>query len=75
MKNLIYFGIKEIKKIKKNNNLLFFFSKILIVMYFFIFIFTNRTKSFKEQALKSGRKYLNKCLKGLIIKRIPFKIS
>ena len=44
-------------------------------MFYFIFIFTNREKSFKEQALKSGRKYLNKCLKGLIIKKIPIKIS
>jgi len=77
MKNLIYFEIKKIKKIKKINNLLFFFSKILIAIYFFIFIFifTNKTKSFKELVLKSGRKYLNKCLKGLINKRIKIEIS
>jgi glycosyltransferase involved in cell wall biosynthesis len=47
-------------------------------MYFSIFKFDkiNKVKKFtREEAIKSGRIYLNKCLKGLLIKKIPFEIS
>jgi glycosyltransferase involved in cell wall biosynthesis len=46
---------------------LFFFRYIL-------FIFSKINKSYREEALKRGRNYLNKCLEG-IIKNITFKNS
>lgn len=36
---------------------------------------TNKIKYFREEALISGRNYLNKCLEGLIIKNKSFSLS
>ena len=74
---------KEIKKKKKSYKisikyyLSFIFTLILIMILFLIliiFILTTLSKSSREEALKSGRNYMNKCLEG-IINNITFKIS
>ena len=57
--------------------LLFILNLILILLLFLryiLFIFSKINKSYREEALKRGRNYLNKCLEG-IIKNITFKNS
>ena len=57
--------------------LLFILNLILILLLFLryiLFIFSKINKSYREEALKSGRNYLNKCLEGKI-KNITFKNS
>ena len=76
--------IKIIKKCNKNyfgerekKYLLFILNLILILLLFLryiLFIFSKINKSYREEALKSGRNYLNKCLEGKI-KNITFKNS
>ena len=80
------YRLKEKKEIKKKKKcfkisvkyyLSFIFTVILIIILFLILITINLTKlskSIREKALKSGRKYMNRCLEG-IINNITFKIS
>jgi glycosyltransferase involved in cell wall biosynthesis len=46
----------------------------LFFLRYILFIFSKINKSYREEALKRGRNYLNKCLEG-IIKNITFKNS
>ena len=76
------YRLKEKKEIKKKKKcykisvkyyLSFIFTVILIMILFLILIIitlTKLSKSIREEALRSGRKYMNKCLEGILQKKV-----